>query len=363
MPDCVAVAIHTPAGVVAAHRRLQDRPDAARRRGDGPASLCRSSGLEGVLVAARRQHEHRAARASAARSATSSTASRRSSPARAGASSSPLFSSSIYRMQMLVDLADQFERQGGVRRPRHDGELADRAAARVPASAAGGADPGQRRPGAIPRRTSSASAPARRASRRRRSPASPSTTTATSKLDPDDVVVFSAREIPGNEKAIGRVMNHIARRGADIVHEGIKHVHVSGHGSEEELKLDALPGQAALLRADTRGVPPARPARAGGARRSSPGDEGRCSPRTATSSGSTRTGARIAEKAAGRPDPDRRDAQRRGGRRSAARPPAPGGRRPRRAGASRSAGSPGRSRRRPTSSRAGSCSTRGPRRC
>jgi ribonuclease J len=57
------------------------------------------------------------------------------------------------------------------------------------------------------------------------------------KLDPDDVVVFSAREIPGNEKAIGRVMNHIARRGADVVYEGTRHVHVSGHGSEEELKL------------------------------------------------------------------------------------------------------------------------------
>jgi len=57
------------------------------------------------------------------------------------------------------------------------------------------------------------------------------------KIDHDDVVVFSAREIPGNEKAIGRVMNHIAKRGADIIHEGIKHVHVSGHGSEEELKL------------------------------------------------------------------------------------------------------------------------------
>jgi ribonuclease J len=57
------------------------------------------------------------------------------------------------------------------------------------------------------------------------------------KLDADDVVVFSAREIPGNEKAIGRVMNHISKRGAEVVYEGIKHVHVSGHGSEEELKL------------------------------------------------------------------------------------------------------------------------------
>ena len=57
------------------------------------------------------------------------------------------------------------------------------------------------------------------------------------KLAPDDVVVFSAREIPGNEKAIGRVMNHISRREAEVVHEADKHVHVSGHGSEEELKL------------------------------------------------------------------------------------------------------------------------------
>lgn len=57
------------------------------------------------------------------------------------------------------------------------------------------------------------------------------------KLAPRDVVVFSARAIPGNEKAIGRVMNHIAHRGVDVVYEGIKHVHVSGHGSEEELKL------------------------------------------------------------------------------------------------------------------------------
>src|SRR4029077_10758489 len=57
------------------------------------------------------------------------------------------------------------------------------------------------------------------------------------KVGPDDTVVLSARSIPGNEKAIGRVINHLARRGADVIYEGIKHVHVSGHGSEEELKL------------------------------------------------------------------------------------------------------------------------------
>ena len=57
------------------------------------------------------------------------------------------------------------------------------------------------------------------------------------KVGPGDTVVFSARAIPGNEKSIGQVMNHLARRGADVIYEGIKHVHVSGHGSEEELKL------------------------------------------------------------------------------------------------------------------------------
>src|SRR5437016_11917248 len=57
------------------------------------------------------------------------------------------------------------------------------------------------------------------------------------KVTADDTAVLSARSIPGNEKAIGRVINHLSRRGTDVIYEGIKHVHVSGHGSEEELKL------------------------------------------------------------------------------------------------------------------------------
>ncbi len=56
-------------------------------------------------------------------------------------------------------------------------------------------------------------------------------------LQPNDVVVFSARAIPGNERSIDRVINHISRRDADVINEDIKHVHVSGHGSQEELKL------------------------------------------------------------------------------------------------------------------------------
>ena len=56
-------------------------------------------------------------------------------------------------------------------------------------------------------------------------------------LQAGDVVVFSARAIPGNRRAIDRVRNHLARRGARVVDESSKRVHVSGHGSEEDLKL------------------------------------------------------------------------------------------------------------------------------
>ena len=57
-------------------------------------------------------------------------------------------------------------------------------------------------------------------------------------VEPGDTVVLSSRIIPGNEKAIYRLLNHLARRGAEIVYGNMNPpVHVSGHASEEELKL------------------------------------------------------------------------------------------------------------------------------
>ncbi|HYO81073.1 MAG TPA: ribonuclease J [Bryobacteraceae bacterium] len=53
-----------------------------------------------------------------------------------------------------------------------------------------------------------------------------------------DTVVLSARVIPGNEKGIGRMMNHFSKRGAEVIYGSMNPpVHVSGHGSAEELKL------------------------------------------------------------------------------------------------------------------------------
>jgi ribonuclease J len=52
-----------------------------------------------------------------------------------------------------------------------------------------------------------------------------------------DVIVISARVIPGNERAVSRVIDNLYRRGADVLNWENSDVHVSGHACEEELKL------------------------------------------------------------------------------------------------------------------------------
>jgi ribonuclease J len=51
-----------------------------------------------------------------------------------------------------------------------------------------------------------------------------------------DLVVFSSRVIPGNERVIGRAINALLRRGAEVLWEDVAFVHVSGHASQEDLK-------------------------------------------------------------------------------------------------------------------------------
>jgi len=146
------------------------------------------------------------------------------------------FASSIYRMQILVDLAVQFDRKVAFvgRGMLRNSEIAQRLGyLRIPA-------------GVQIRDSEISGYPAQDvlclATGSQGEPMSALSRIAIDdhrsvKVGPQDTVVLSARSIPGNEKAIGRVINHLARRGADVIYEGIKHVHVSGHGSEEELKL------------------------------------------------------------------------------------------------------------------------------
>jgi ribonuclease J len=54
---------------------------------------------------------------------------------------------------------------------------------------------------------------------------------------PGDTVVLSSHPIPGNEEGIYRTINRLFRRGANVIYEPIAPVHVSGHASQEEMKL------------------------------------------------------------------------------------------------------------------------------
>lgn len=59
------------------------------------------------------------------------------------------------------------------------------------------------------------------------------------RVDAGDTVVLSSRIIPGNEKSIYRVIDHLSRREANVIFDDGSHglIHVSGHGSQEELRL------------------------------------------------------------------------------------------------------------------------------
>jgi ribonuclease J len=146
------------------------------------------------------------------------------------------FSSSIYRMQILVDLAAQFERKIAFvgRSVLQNSEIAQRLGfLKIPA----GVQIRDSDVGSYASQdvlcvvTGSQGEPQAALSR------IAIDDHRAVKLHEDDTVVLSARVIPGNEKAIARTMSHVARRGADVITPDMKHVHVSGHGSAEELKL------------------------------------------------------------------------------------------------------------------------------
>jgi ribonuclease J len=234
MPDCVALAIHTPAGVVV-------------HTGDFKVD---QTPLDGEFFDLHRFAEL-GATGVLALFADSTNVDRHGftgseidvvpafEEVLSGASGRVVvaaFSSSIYRMQILVDLAAEFDRKVAFvgRGMIENSQIAQRLGRlQIPA-------------GVQIRDSDVGSYPVQDvlciATGSQGEPLSALSRIALGEhrhvqVGPHDTVVFSARSIPGNEKAIGRLINHLARRGADVVQESQKHVHVSGHGSEEELKL------------------------------------------------------------------------------------------------------------------------------
>lgn len=56
-------------------------------------------------------------------------------------------------------------------------------------------------------------------------------------VGPEDYIIISANPIPGNEKAVGAVVNELMKHGCKVVYESMYEVHVSGHACQEELKI------------------------------------------------------------------------------------------------------------------------------
>jgi ribonuclease J len=234
MPDCVAVAVHTPAGTLV--HTGDFKIDQTPLDGE-PTDLRRLAelGTAGVLALfADSTNIDRRGFTGSEREVTEAFEEILSSTE--GKVVVATFASSIYRMQILVDLAAQFERKVAFvgRGAVENSAIAARLGIlEMP-------------PGVQIRDNEVKSFPSQdvlcvcTGSQGEPTAALPRIAIDDHRhvaIGRGDTVVFSARSIPGNEKAIGRVMNHVARRGADVIYDGLKHVHVSGHGSEEELKL------------------------------------------------------------------------------------------------------------------------------
>jgi len=234
MPDCLALAIHTPAGVVlhTGDFKIDQTPLDGEHFDLHRLAELGSAGVLALLSDS--TNADRRGFSGSERSVIEGFEEIFSSAT--GKILVTAFSTSIYRLQLVVNLADQFDRKvafvgrgmqntsqigerlGYLKIPPglqiRDSEVRDFPAQDVVCLCTGS----QGEPlAALPRI----------AIDDHRQVA----------LQQGDTVVFSARNIPGNEKAIGRTMNHLARRGVDLVTDTDKHVHVSGHGNEEELKF------------------------------------------------------------------------------------------------------------------------------
>jgi len=234
LPDCLAVVIHTPAGVIihTGDFKLDQTPLDGQTTDLHRLAELGASGVLALLSDS--TNADRRGYTGSERDVTDGFDEVFSSAT--GKIVVAAFSTSVYRLQIIVDLAEQFDRKvafvgrgmqhisqiatelGYLRIPNRlqirDSDIRDYPAQDVVCLCTGS----QGEPmAALPRIAIDDHRHV--------------------KLGPEDTVVFSARVIPGNETAVGRVMNHVARRGATIVSDTDRRVHVSGHGSEEELKF------------------------------------------------------------------------------------------------------------------------------
>ena len=236
IPDAMGIALRTPVGDDRPHRRLQVRPHPGRRqavrlRDPGQA---RRGGRRSACCPTRPAPRTPATRPS---ERTVGEAFREIMEPLEGRVIVATFASNIARIQQVLDAAADVRPQGRGHRPLDGAELPDRDRPRLPEV--------RRRRGSCPR-TRSRTIPddklviattgaqgepmaglARMANRDHRFV----------EIQPGDTVIVSASPIPGNEEYVARTIDNLFKAGANVFYHTIKRAHVSGHASQEELKL------------------------------------------------------------------------------------------------------------------------------
>ncbi len=233
IPDALAVAIRTPAGAGAAHRRLQDGPAAAGRPDHRPGRL-RPARRRGRRPAAVRLHQRRDPRLRHPGAGDRPGPRRRSSRKATGRIIVASFASHVHRVQQVLDSAHEHGRKValiGRSMVRNMGIARDLGLLRIPPGLVVGLDEAT----ALPPERDRADVHrlAGRADERagpdghRRPPARHDRA--------GDTVVLASSLVPGNETSVYRVINQLSRAGAIVIHKDVAKVHVSGHAPAGEL--------------------------------------------------------------------------------------------------------------------------------
>jgi ribonuclease J len=146
------------------------------------------------------------------------------------------FASSIHRLQIVLDVAQQFNRRVCVlgRSMQKNVEVADRLGyLDIPDGLIVSLNEAkQMRPNEIVFLVTGSQGESRAALSQMATQSYKGLT-----VDEGDTVVLSARIIPGNERLISRMIGHIYKRGANIIEEKRRLVHVSGHASQEDIRI------------------------------------------------------------------------------------------------------------------------------
>ena len=146
------------------------------------------------------------------------------------------FASNIARLETAIKVAAAVGREAARGRALDAPHDRGRARGRLPAGRAATLLDERTASRAAARAGCCGSRPAARASRAPRSPGSPPASIRPCALEPGDVVIFSSKIIPGNERTLYNLHNSLIRRGIEVITEHDHFVHVSGHPCRDEVE-------------------------------------------------------------------------------------------------------------------------------